>query len=332
MKYTVTLPAQSGTGSDVFLVAEWRKEIGEMVAAGDVLAVLRSGTDPTDLPIMSPAFGLLARKIILPGEALEVGEPLAILSGVPDSLLTGKERVPETFAARPPYVPGGPEELVTLSLSQRAVAAHMARSAQTSPHVYTFARVDVGEVLSLAARRESGLVPFVVSVVATALTRHPSLNAERAGDTQIRRKHYVHLGIGLRTKEGELRVPVIRDADQKSLRTLIHDVGELTAAVHAGATLAADTQRGATFTVFAEGNNLTGIHDQTLLIPQPHAASLRIGSVARTPVALPDDTLAVRPLLGLCLAHDARAVTDEAAAAFLSDVKTELEDARFLFR
>jgi pyruvate/2-oxoglutarate dehydrogenase complex dihydrolipoamide acyltransferase (E2) component len=331
LKYTVTLPPLPGATSDVFLVTEWRKEIGEMVAAGDTLAVLRAGDTSAETPVPSPAFGILSRKVVLAGEAIETGEPLAVLAGVPESLLTGEERVPDAFAARPPYVPGGPEEVVTLTPTQRAVSEHMSRSAQASPHVYTFTAVDVGEVLRLAARIEADLLPFVVGAVASALTRHPEVNAERTGEGQVRRKRYVHIGVALRTDAGELSVPVVRDADRKSVRALAREVAALIEQARAG-TLPPDALRGATFTVSAEGGAAaTGVRIQTPILHQPQAALLRLGTVERTPVAVSEDRIEARPVLHLCLAHDARVVPDGAAAAFLADVKAELEEARFLF-
>jgi pyruvate/2-oxoglutarate dehydrogenase complex dihydrolipoamide acyltransferase (E2) component len=95
-------------------------------------------------------------------------------------------------------------------------------------------------------------------------------------------------------------------------------------------TLLPDEVRGATFTV-TQATASDGIIWQTPIIHQPQAAMLSIGSVTRTPVALEDDTVVVRPVLHLCLSHDARIVDGDTAGQFLAAVKRGLEEAQFLF-
>jgi pyruvate/2-oxoglutarate dehydrogenase complex dihydrolipoamide acyltransferase (E2) component len=324
VRFTVTLPSVDGLTNDTGVVAEWRKQIGEMVGPGDVLAVVGA----TEVP--SPAFGILAKMVVLPGEAIEVGEPLAVLSGVPEPLVTGQEKIPEPFAVRPAYVPGGPEEVRLLSSVEQAVARHMERSVQASPHVFTVATVDMSEVVRLSERSGLPGLPFVVHATAESLTRYPLLNAQMVGEAEVRLKRYVHVAVARRTtgnNGGRLTAPVLRDADTKSLMALARELGDLFAAADAG-TLTPDTQRGATFTV-AEAPG--GVLYQTPILHQPQSAQLSIGAIARTPIASEDDTVTVRPVAHLCLAHDARLIDGNTAAAFLSDIKRGLEEARFLF-
>jgi pyruvate/2-oxoglutarate dehydrogenase complex dihydrolipoamide acyltransferase (E2) component len=320
MKYTVLLPRVSGLTGDVGLVSSWRKEIGEAVQSGDILAVV-GGAE-----VVSPAFGILARKVVLPGEAIEVGEPLAILSGVPEEFVTGAEAISEPFALRPPYIPGGPEEIVPLSPVRQAIARHMARSIQESPHVVTVLPVDMSEVMRLAARVGVPVLPFVLSAAASALKQFPDLNAERVGYAEVRRKQYVHIAVPVRRADERLVVPVLRDTDRKSIRSLAREWEELRAQAVAG-TLSPDAQRGATFTVVEVADALY----QTPVLHQPQSAILSMGAVTRTPVAADDDTVTVRPVAHLCLAHDARVADGETAAAFLQEVRRHLEEARFLF-
>src|SRR5688572_17850166 len=95
VKYTVTLPPPPSDaaipddphgGDDVFVVVAWEKGVGDVVRAGETLARVRPGLtsrEGPDFPVASPAFGVLAKRAALPGEAIEVGEPLAVLAGVP---------------------------------------------------------------------------------------------------------------------------------------------------------------------------------------------------------------------------------------------------------
>jgi pyruvate/2-oxoglutarate dehydrogenase complex dihydrolipoamide acyltransferase (E2) component len=328
MKFTVTLPTFS-LAADIAMVADWRKEIGDYVGEGDVLATVREGGDPDGIvsEIPAPAFGILAKKFALPGEAIEVGEPLALLSGVPTGLTNGQEAIPYPFSGPPRYIPGGPEDILILGQREQAIAKHMARSWQTSPHVYTTVAVQLYEVAQIAERTGVEPLACIIAAVAGALTRFRALNAQLVDETEIRQKRYVHIGVVRRCPEGTLYVPVLRDAEISSVRALDRELARVTEQVQTG-NLAPEEMRGATFTIASATEDVLW---QTPLLHQPQAALLSVGAVTRIPIALPDDTVAVRPVTHLCLAHDARLVDETTAAAFLADIKRELEEARFLF-
>lgn len=344
MRFTVVLPAElGGPGTDVFTVSAWRKEIGDLVQQGETIATIRPLTAEGaggEINVPSPAFGILARKSVLEGDGIESGEPLGVLSGVPESLApTAGSDIPKSFAT-PSYVPEGREESVPRTAPERLFALHNARSLRTSPHVTTVATVNLGEVLRLRegvavslAEREGitlGILPFVLSVVGAALLKNPLLNArlhEKADE--IRLRQYVNLAFTVRTDDGLMAAPVIRSPETMSILGLARTVADLTAHAQAN-TLRTGDIRGATFTV-TQAPTPEGIVWQTPVIHQPQAAILSIGSVTRMPIALEDDTVAVRPVLYLCLAHDARIVDNETAGKFLSEIKRGLEEAQFLF-
>lgn len=176
MKFTVILPPLAGD-SEVALVAEWQKQLGDVVRGGETLATVRVGDAPP-IPVLSPAYGLLTRRSALVGEAIEVGEPLAVLSGVPESAFV-TSGVPESFA-EPAYVPDGPEESKPLSAAEVLQAQHNVRSWRDIPHVQTVAVADVTNIQRLIERVGRGetvtgeamrldLFPFILHAVANAL-------------------------------------------------------------------------------------------------------------------------------------------------------------------
>ncbi len=239
-----------------------------------------------------------------------------------------------------PYIPAGPEEVVARSGPDRLLALHNARSLRTAPHVTTVAAVNLGEVLRLRDRVAASLteregilldiLPFVLSVVAAALLEYPLLNAQlREKADEIRMRRYVNLAFTVQTDEGRLAAPVIRAPEKMSILGLARTVAELMNRAQTN-TLHTDEVRGATFTV-TQATADAGILWQTPIIHQPQAAILSVGNVSRTPVVLEDDTIVVRPLLHLCLAHDARIVDSDTAGKFLGAVKQGLEEAQFLF-
>ncbi|MBC8101720.1 MAG: 2-oxo acid dehydrogenase subunit E2 [Cytophagales bacterium] len=341
MRFTVVLPfGLANPENELFTLAAWRKEIGELVQQGEAIAVVTPFGGGSESEVPSPAFGILARKSVLPGDHIETGEPLGILSGVP-APLRGQAGigVPPSFTALIAAA-SGPETAVPLSKGDRLLARHNARSVRASPHVVTVAAVNLGEVVRLRervaatlAQREGislTLLPFVLSVTGTALPQYPEMNArlqEKADE--IRRYDSVNLAFAIRTPDGGLATPVIHDPQKKSILGLAREVFHLTARAHSNA-LRPDETRGATFTI-TESPSVEGVLWQTPIIHQPQAAILAFGAVACLPVALDNETVAVRPVLHLCLAHDARIVSEEIAARFLASVKRGLEEAQFLF-
>ena len=337
MRFTVVLPADPAeTGADVFTLVAWRKQIGDLIQQGETLATVRpldSGTASREIEIPSPAFGILARKSVLEGDGIESGEPLGVLSGVPEPLQS-PHATPAAFAA-PIYVPAGPEETITRSAAEQLLSLHNARSLRTSPHVTTVTTVDLGEVMRLRERVAASLteregitldiLPFVLSVVGASLLQFPLLNAQLGGKgDEVRLRRYVNLAF---TVGGA--VPVIRSPETMSILGLARTVADLKsrALTHS---LHPNELRNATFTV-TEAADSAGILWQTPIIHQPQAAILSVGATVKTPVVLEDDTIAVRPVLHLCLAHDARLVDNETASQFLAAIKQGLEEAQFLF-
>ncbi|MBC8140467.1 MAG: 2-oxo acid dehydrogenase subunit E2 [Armatimonadetes bacterium] len=321
MKQTVILPAHrfpEGVSPLVAVVERWEKTLGQAVMAGDALATLRAGTE--SFAVVSPAFGVLTKKCALPGEAIEAGEPLAILGGVSAPLA---ETVSEPFAAPPVYVPDGAEMVHRLSPAESAVAAHHARSRRETPHGFCITVADVSEALRLIERTERGetvsgasetltLLPFVLCAVARSLTRFPAVNAERIGTDEIRRKQYVHIGVETRF-EGDLIVPVVRDSDRKSVLGAAREWARLEQKIATGTLERADVS-GATFTVSHAPNVLW----RSPVLHTPLAGHLCFGK-----------TLEKRIYLGF--AFDERVAPEGVAEAFLADVADGLGASGFLF-
>ncbi len=329
MKLTVVLPERAEIGSRPALISRWLKPVGISVQENEPLVEVR--TEAGSFPVSSPAAGILVRIVAPEGEPVEVGEPLAVLSI--------KDRAgPIPSAARP--VPGGEEaEVVPLTTAQKLLAEHMARSVRTSPHVSTIVAVDMAELAGLRERvtgsggvleREGvrlTFLPFIMKSVADALVRYPALNSQLVGE-EIHRKKYVHIGVAVSVEgtSGSI-VPVIRDADKKSLLALARELSDASARARAG-TLRTDEVRGATFSIADPG--AFGALLQTPIIHQPQAALLSIGQIEKMP-AVVDDEIVMRSRMHLCLATDHRIVDGETAARFLADIKHSLEEVRFLF-
>lgn len=223
------------------------------------------------------------------------------------------------------------DSIEPLSVMRRNVAQRMVESCQTSAHVSTIFEVDMTEVgqqrKTLNQGSPSGervsYLPFLLHAVAQELLDNRWLNASLEGES-VRLHGAVHLGVAVALKDG-LIVPVVRNADTKSIRTLAAEVRDLATRARTKKLLPDEVQ-GATFTVTNPGvfGSLIG----TPIIPQPQVAILCLGAVTKRPVVLPDtDAIAVRSMSYLSLSFDHRLIDGAVADRFMAKVKNRLESA-----
>ncbi len=229
-----------------------------------------------------------------------------------------------------PAAPGAPEEILPVSPMRRAIAEHMVRSVTTAPHAWTYVEVDVAgmvrwrEQVRAEFRAREGFdltyVPFVAKAVVESLREHPILNSTWR-DGQIVLKKRIHLGIAVALEDG-LIVPVIHDADERSIAGLARAVHDLATRARAGKLTPQDVQ-GGTFTL-----NNTGAVGSILSMPiihQPQAAILTMEAITRRVVVTADDAIAIRPILNMCLSFDHRICDGLQAGRFLQAVRQKLQ-------
>jgi pyruvate/2-oxoglutarate dehydrogenase complex dihydrolipoamide acyltransferase (E2) component len=263
------------------------------------------------------------------GAAPVAGEGVAVALPQPATLPPAAGAPPAP--PRPAPAPGlADEEVLPLSPLRRAIAEHMVRSATTAPHAWTYVEVDVSglvrwrEAERAAFRAREGFdlsfVPFVAKAVVESLREYPILNSTWR-DGQVVLKRRIHLGVAVAQEDG-LVVPVVRDADAQSIAGLARTLHDLVTRARAGKLTPEDVQ-GGTFTL-----NNTGALGTTLSMPiinQPQAAILTMEAITKRVVALPDDAIAVRPILNLCLSFDHRVCDGLPVGRFLQALKGRLE-------
>lgn len=224
----------------------------------------------------------------------------------------------------------GEVETLELSTVRRLTAEHLAASWRVVPQVTQFERADVTGVEAFLERHAAGVAEaggkltvtaVMVKVCAAALRRFPRFNA--AIDPARRRlvqRRYVHIGIAVDTPRG-LLVPVVRDADRKSIRELAVEVVDLARRAREKK-LAPDAMEGGGFTISNQGG--IGGTGFTPLVFWPQAAILGV-SRAETRPRYVDGALQPRRVLPLALSYDHRIVDGADAARFLGWVREALE-------
>ena len=213
--------------------------------------------------------------------------------------------------------------------AQRATAG--AAVAVEAPHVHLTVTVDAERLVEFRAELnrqlqaggdglEVRLEDLVVKACAGLLRAEPDLNLSFAGGRLLRHKR-VHVGIAVPAPGGTV-VPVISDADHRTLTQVARKAGELTGRARAGG-LAAEELAGATFTVADLG--ALGVDQAMALIDPPQAAVLAVGAVRGEPAATGDGAVAVRRRMRLTLSIDHRALDGATGAGFLRRLKEVLE-------
>src|SRR5436309_12412384 len=222
------------------------------------------------------------------------------------------------------------DEVVRITAVRRQIAEHMVRSVSTSPHAWSLREIDVTRLLEYREaekerfRERHGFalsyVPFFVQIVCDALMKNPYLNSSWSDDGIVL-KHYVNMGIAVALPD-TLIVPVVKDADLMGFVDLAHAINDLATRAR-GKALRPEDVRGGTFTLNNTGA-LGSVAGQSI-INQPQAAILSTESIRRRPVVV-GDTVGIRPIMNLTMSFDHRIIDGLAAARFLNDVQSGIED------
>ncbi len=224
----------------------------------------------------------------------------------------------------------GPVTVKRLSPLRMTIAQRMARSWESVPRVTQFDEADVTRMLDLRKRAQAAyaergvkltLTPLVIKAVVTVLQKHPPLNSslDHTGEHLVLKSYY-HLGLAVDTEAG-LMVPVIRDADKKSVLEVARELEELARKARERK-LTADDMKGGTFTISNQGG-IGGAHF-TPIVNVPEVAILGLGRGTVKPVWR-EGQVASRTLLPLALSYDHRVIDGGTAARFIADLVQEIE-------
>jgi pyruvate dehydrogenase E2 component (dihydrolipoamide acetyltransferase) len=270
---------------------------------------------------------------------LEDHRPPALSVDAPaSSQPTTTQRALQTAIAPVPQhgFPAEDVEVETMSPMRSKIAEHMVMSKHTSPHVTTVFEIDMTRCAEMRNTdkeeflRVNGVkltyLPFIMKAVISALKAYPIVNASISGK-EIHYFKRVNLGIAVAVDDG-LIVPVVKDADEKSIVGLSRSVRDL-ADRSRNRKLMPDDVKGGTFTISNHG--VFGSLFATPVINQPQAAVLGVGAVTKRPVVIPEsDAIAVRSMMYLALSFDHRLIDGATADRFLSHVKETLERSPYL--
>lgn len=249
-------------------------------------------------------------------------------SGIPPSSVPLRVDMPQGIPVT------GNHEIIEMDRVRQLIAAHMVKSVQTSPHVTSIKEVDMTPIVKWrekhkdAFQKREGIrltyTPVLIESIAKAVRDIPMINVSVDG-TRILLHRRINIGMAVALPDSNLIVPVIRDADQKSLLGIIKLVNDLAGRARKGK-LIPDEIAGGTISLTNLGS--FGTVMGTPIINQPQAAIVAAGSIVKRPVVIETpagDTIGIRHMMFLSVTFDHRAVDGALAGEFLNKLARHLE-------
>ncbi|QPQ30269.1 dihydrolipoamide acetyltransferase family protein [Lysinibacillus sp. JNUCC 51] len=298
-EYEIALDQITGTGE------------GGRITRKDLMKLIEAGNVPTAIDEAPPAVDT----------AVPQSAPVA-------AALTSQENTKPATTVQP--IQAGDIEIPVTKV-RRAIANNMVRSVHEVPHAWMMMEIDVTDLVAYRDsiktefKQKEGFnityFAFFVKAVAQALKEFPMMNSMWAED-KIIQKHDINISIAVATDDA-LFVPVIKHADEKSIKGIAKEIHELAVKVRSGK-LTMDDISGGTFTVNNTG--AFGSVQSMGIINYPQAAILQVESIVKKPVVLPGGMFAARDIVNLCLSLDHRILDGLVCGKFLNRVKEILEN------
>jgi 2-oxoglutarate dehydrogenase E2 component (dihydrolipoamide succinyltransferase) len=240
----------------------------------------------------------------------------------------------ESKPAAAPVVASGDDEIIEMTRMGKLISKHMVDSVQTSAHVQSFIEADVTEIWNWRNKHKNNFkkregenltfTPIFMEAVAKALRDYPMMNISVQGDSIIKKKH-INLGMAAALPEGNLIVPVIKDADQLNLLGMAKKVNDLANRARENK-LNPDDIQGGTYTVTNVGT--FGSIMGTPIINQPQVGILALGAIRKIPAVIETpqgDFIGIRYKMFMSHSYDHRVVNGALGGQFVKAVKDYLE-------
>ncbi len=247
---------------------------------------------------------------------------------------------PKTASSAPakaetaPVVASGEDEIIEMTRMGKLIAHHMVESVQTSAHVQSFIEADVTKIWNWRKKVKDGFAkregenltftPIFMEAVAKALRDFPMMNISLQGNTIIKKKN-INLGMAAALPDGNLIVPVIKNADQLNLVGMTKQVNDLAGRARQNK-LKPDDIQGGTYTVTNVGT--FGSIMGTPIINQPQVGILALGAIRKVPAVIetPEgDFIGIRYKMFMSHSYDHRVVNGALGGQFVKAVKDYLE-------
>ncbi|TPE46322.1 pyruvate dehydrogenase complex dihydrolipoamide acetyltransferase [Pontibacter mangrovi] len=237
-----------------------------------------------------------------------------------------KAAAPQAAPSAIPGAPGEAYEEVAVSQMRKVIARRLAESKFSAPHFYLTMEIDMDKAIEArtsineVAPVKVSFNDLVIKAAAAALRQHPAVNSSWLGD-KIRYNKHINIGVAVAVEEG-LLVPVVRNADYKSLSAISAEVKDLGGKAKSKKLQPSDWE-GNTFTISNLG--MFGIEEFTAIINPPDACIMAVGGIKQIPV-VKNGNIQIGNVMKVTLSCDHRVVDGAVGSAFLQTFKNLLEN------
>lgn len=240
---------------------------------------------------------------------------------------------PTPHAAEPkaPRDTGPREERVKMTRLRQSIAKRLKEAQNEAAILTTFNEIDMGAIMDLRKEYKDafekkhgvklGFMSFFVKAAVAALKDFPAVNAEIDGEDIIY-KNFYDIGVAVSTPQG-LVVPVVRDADEKSMADIEKDILDLSGKAREGKISMAD-MTGGTFTITNGG--VFGSLMSTPILNRPQSAILGMHKIEQRPMVMPNGEIKARPMMYVAMSYDHRIIDGRESVSFLVRIKDAIED------
>ena len=251
--------------------------------------------------------------------------------------VTKTETIPletSNFVKSVPTSVNGEDEIIEMTRMGKLVSKHMVASVQTSAHVQSFIEIDVTNIVKWRAKVKDAyfiregekltFTPILMHAVASTIKKFPMINIAVQGDTIIKKKN-INLGMAAALPDGNLIVPVIKNADQLNLVGMTRQVNDLASRARNNQLKPDEIQNG-TYTVTNVGS--FGSVMGTPIINQPQVAILALGAIRKVPAVIETsegDFIGIRQKMFVSHSYDHRVVNGALGGIFIKTLKETLE-------
>ena len=251
--------------------------------------------------------------------------------------VTKTETIPletSNFVKSVPTSVNGEDEIIEMTRMGKLVSKHMVASVQTSAHVQSFIEIDVTNIVKWRAKVKDAyfmregekltFTPILMHAVASTIKKFPMINIAVQGDTIIKKKN-INLGMAAALPDGNLIVPVIKNADQLNLVGMTRQVNDLASRARNNQLKPDEIQNG-TYTVTNVGS--FGSVMGTPIINQPQVAILALVAIRKVPAVIETsegDFIGIRQKMFVSHSYDHRVVNGALGGMFIKTLKETLE-------
>ena len=294
---------------------------------------------PADEPKLSPAVRKMINDNNLDASKIPAsGKEGRITKEDVQKFLESGSSAPAAKAPSAPAKPAAPrevgerEERVRMTKLRQTIASRLKEAQNNAAMLTTFNEVDMGPIMELRKQYQDqfvkkhgiklGFMSFFVKAAINALKEFPAVNAEIDG-TDIIYKNYYNIGVAVSTPQG-LVVPVIRDADQKSMAEIEKEIVDLGTRARDGK-LSMDEMTGGTYTITNGG--IFGSMLSTPILNAPQSAIMGMHNIVKRPmVDEKTGEIVVKPMMYLAQSYDHRIIDGREAVSSLLRIKNAIED------